>query len=232
MSPRDNIIVDSGKAKSAKDIKEVRNVLGILVSDNLVNAENILVVEGEEDKLLLSKLLPKMSEKLSKSMRNNTFIIDEIGGAGNLSYQLSLHRNNQCKYHVFLDDDEAGRSSSDRAIEKGYLDIKGVTNTVCAGAKNFEIEDLLDKRAYEAIIKNEFGVSIDVKEFRDNAKVIKWSDRIKNCFISQGKQWNDRVENKLKMTIAQGVSNDPDITIDQKKRSVLDALVKTLEEMM
>ena len=57
---KSNVIVDSGKASLAKRMKEIREVLGTIVSDNLINAENVLLVEGEDDKIALEKLLPAM----------------------------------------------------------------------------------------------------------------------------------------------------------------------------
>ena len=53
-----NIIVNNGTARIAKSIAEIRSVLGVLPSDNLRNARYILVVEGEDDKISLQKLLP------------------------------------------------------------------------------------------------------------------------------------------------------------------------------
>ena len=62
----ENIIVDQGKANPVKRIKEIREVLGTQVSDNLINAEIVLVVEGETDKMALEKLLPNMSDIIKK----------------------------------------------------------------------------------------------------------------------------------------------------------------------
>ena len=36
-------------------------------------------------------------------------------------------------------------------------------------------------------------------EFRGNKK---WSDRVVNCFRSQGKQWNDTMEKRVKLCVA------------------------------
>jgi len=54
---KSNIIVNDGKAVPAKNIMEVRNILGVLPEDNLRNASHVLVVEGENDKIMLSKIL-------------------------------------------------------------------------------------------------------------------------------------------------------------------------------
>ena len=112
---KENIIVNDGKATPVKKIKEIRDVLGIHISDNLTNAEHALIVEGEDDKIALEKLLPSMSTKIKRAIQNGTFIIDYIGGAGNLPYKLSFYRNLQCKYHVLLDNDDAGRHAGSEA---------------------------------------------------------------------------------------------------------------------
>src|SRR5690606_13840067 len=90
---KSNIIVDMGKAVSARNIESIRNVMGIKASDNLVNANYVLIVEGTEDVIAFKAMLPRLSRKLGKAIANNLFVIEEIGGAGNLSYKASLLRN-------------------------------------------------------------------------------------------------------------------------------------------
>lgn len=226
---QENIIVDGGKATPVKRIRDIREVLGTIVSDNLINAEYILVVEGEEDKIVLEKLLPNMNEKIKRAMHNGTFIIDYVGGAGNLPYKLSLHRSIQCKYHILLDDDDAGRLSGEQAENQGFAGIRNITYTKCNGSPNSELEDCLAATAYKQAILEEFGVTLDVGEFRGNGK---WSDRVASCFQSQGKQWGDRVEKKVKLVVANAVPADANITLNPHKRTAIDALVIALEAMI
>lgn len=226
---KENIIVDCGKATPVKRIKEIRDILGTKVSDNLINAENVLIVEGEDDKIILDKLLPNMSEKIKKSLQNGTLIIDYIGGAGNLTYKLSFYRNIQCKYHVLLDNDDAGRQSGQTAEEQGLLNVRTVTYTICNGSPNAEFEDCLEKSSYKEAIFNEFGVDLDVHEFRSNEK---WSDRVADCFHSQGKQWSATIEKRVKLCVASTVSSNPAVTLNTHKRSSIDALVNALDLMI
>lgn len=226
---KENIIVDCGKATPVKRIKEIRDILGTKVSDNLINAENVLIVEGEDDKIILDKLLPNMSEKIKKSLQNGTLIIDYIGGAGNLTYKLSFYRNIQCKYHVLLDNDDAGRQSGQTAEEQGLLNVRTVTYTMCNGSPNAEFEDCLDKSSYKEAIFNEFGVDLDVHEFRSNEK---WADRVADCFHSQGKQWSAAIEKRVKLCVAFTVSSNPAVTLNTHKRSSIDALVNALDLMI
>ena len=226
---KENIIVDSGKAIPVKKIKEIRDILGTKVSDNLVNAENILVVEGEDDRIVLEKILPEMSEIIKKAIQNGTLVIDDMGGAGNLPYKLSFYRNLQCKYHVLLDNDDAGRRSGKEAEIQGLLSTRNTTYTICNGSPDAEFEDCLEKTAYAGAILSEFGVDLNVTEFRGNKK---WSDRISDCFRSQGKQWNDMVEKRVKLCVAESLPVDPTIALNQYKRSSIDALVTALNALI
>ena len=226
---KENIIVNDGKATPVKKIKEIRDVLGIHISDNLTNAEHVLIVEGEDDKIALEKLLPSMSTKIKRAIQNGTFIIDYIGGAGNLPYKLSFYRNLQCKYHVLLDNDDAGRHAGSEAERQGLLDVRNVTYAICNGSPNAEIEDCYNKAVYENAILNEFGVNINVAEFRGNKK---WSDRIAGCFLSQGKLWNDAMEKRVKLVVANEISEEVDTLLNEHKRSSMDALVTSLETLL
>lgn len=225
----ENIIIDNGKASPVRRIKEIRDVLGTQVSDNLINAENILVVEGEDDKVVLEKLLPNMSEKIKSAIQNGTLVIDYIGGAGNLSYKLSFYRGLQCKYHVLLDNDDAGRRAGESAEHQGLLTVRNVTYTVCNGSPNAEMEDCYAKASYAAAILDEFGVNLSVPEFRGNEK---WSDRIANCFMSQGKLWNDTMEKKVKLCVAKALPCDAESALNPHKRSCINALVAALEQLI
>ncbi len=226
---KENIIVNDGKATPVKKIKEIRDVLGIHISDNLTNADHALIVEGEDDKIALEKLLPSMSTKIKRAIQNGTFIIDYIGGAGNLPYKLSFYRNLQCKYHVLLDNDDAGRHAGSEAERQGLLDVRNVTYAICNGSPNAEIEDCYNKAVYENAILNEFGVNINVAEFRGNKK---WSDRIAGCFLSQGKLWNDAMEKRVKLVVANEISEEVDTVLNEHKRSSMDALVTSLETLL
>lgn len=226
---KENIIVDSGKAIPVKKVKDIRDVLGTKVSDNLINAENVLVVEGEDDKIVLEKLLPEMSESIKKAIQNGTLIIDDMGGAGNLPYKLSFYRNLQCKYHTLLDNDEAGRRAGQDAESQGLLNTRNTTYTMCKGSPNAELEDCFKKMAYAEAVFSEFGVDLNVAEFRGNKK---WSDRVANCFRSQGKQWNDTMEKRVKLCVAAALPPDASLALNPHKRSSIDALVAALNSLI
>lgn len=226
---KSNIIIDCGKATVARNIKNIRDLIGVKASDNLVNANFVLVVEGEEDVIVLKALLPYLSEKINKALKNNYLIIEKIGGASNLSYKLSMLSNALCTYLVLLDNDEAGRASYQKAIDDKLLKLKDLTLINCIGMQDSEFEDCFNKDVYNTLILEEYAVNINCPQFKTNKK---WSDRIKNCFHSQGKPWNDNIEAQVKNTVARGIITDLPNCLNQYKKGSIDALVTSVENML
>ena len=212
-----NILVDQGTARPAKNIAEIRNLLGVLPSDNLRNARFVLVVEGEDDANALSKILPCYSETVGDALQNNVIVIKPLGGAGNLSHDLADLKHCMCKYVVLLDNDSAGINAAEKAIRNGLATEADIKYTICPGSPEAEFEDCLQPSLFKDIILEKFGVNINCAEFRGNAK---WSERMKEAFLSQGTRWTDTVESKVKMAVANGIpdqiSEINDVVIPQK----------------
>ncbi len=212
-----NILVDQGTARPAKNIAEIRNLLGVLPSDNLRNARFVLVVEGEDDAIALSKILPYYNGNVGDALRNNLIIIKPLGGVGNLSHDLSDLKHCMCKYVVLVDNDSAGIDAAEKAIRNGLITEAEIKYTTCPGSPEAEFEDCLQPSLYREIIREKYGVDVNCSQFRGNAK---WSERMKQVFLSQGSRWTEIVESNVKMSVAQcipdHISEINDVIIPQK----------------
>lgn len=179
-----NIIVSDGGAKPAKSIKAIRDILGIKASDNLMHANFALVVEGQEDVIAMKAIINNRSPKLAAALKANVLVIEPIGGAGNLSYKLSLLRNALCTTQVLLDHDQAGRDAFERASADGYCSLADTSFTICQGCQDSEFEDTISVDLYKERIKADYAVNLEIPRFRGNEK---WSTRIKRVFAAHGK---------------------------------------------
>jgi predicted ATPase len=225
-SIKSNILVHKNKATPAKDVRQIREILGVRASDNLQHAELILVVEGEEDRRALRALLKQHSKSLAAAIAEQALGIESLQGGTNLSYKLSQIREAMCAAHTFLDHDDCGLKSSQRAEQDGLLIIADVTFTTCNGMKESEIEDMFDEGLYSGMLQNRYGVSTQHPKFKGTAK---WSDRLKDVFKHQGKPWSDLIESKVKADVAELVSANPATALNVHKRSSFDALITALE---
>lgn len=227
-----NVIVDGGTARTAKSIAEIRSVLGVLPSDNLRNARFVLVVEGEEDKISLEKILPCFSDTIGDALKSNLLVIKPLGGAGNLSHDLSDLKHSLCQYVVLLDNDDAGIKAANKAIEQGLLTLAQVRYTICQGSPEAEFEDCIKPSIYKDSVLEKFNINIMTREFKSNKK---WSDRMKNVFLSQGLRWTDQTERQIKLLVADAIPSKiesiNDVLIIQKS-GFLNGLVNAIKTMI
>lgn len=223
-----NVIVDNGKARSAHRIDTIRDLLGIKASDNLTNARHVLVVEGKEDAVVMRALLRDICPGLKERLDDSYLAIEELAGAGNLTYRLSHLKSSLCNYHCLLDDDEAGRTAFEKAYSEGLITEKQVTFTTCQGSPNSELEDCFSLDSYSDEVFEKFGVDLKHSTFRSNKK---WSERTKLCFKARGKPWNDAVESRVKYVVAESIAKAPSNALNEHKRVSIDALISSLYEL-
>ncbi len=224
---KSNIIVEKGKAKPAKKIEEIRSVLGVHVSDNLFNSRCVLLVEGQTDELILTALLSLLSIKLKKALNSKFLAIMTLHGTGYLNSHLNMLQNSLCIYHVFLDNDSAGKGAFEKAKNYELLTEKDITFINAEGLKESEIEDCIDSAIYKDAIKEKYGVNLDVSDFTKSKD--KWSDRMKKVFEGQGKLWNDGVEKELKVCVSNCVKDNPKKALRPYRTAPINKLVEELE---
>lgn len=225
-SVRSNILVHKNKAAPAKNIKQIRDILGVRASDNLQHAELVLLVEGEQDRRAIEALLKHGSPELASAITQGALGFDSLMGGSNLSYKLSQVREAMCSAHCLLDHDKCGIESVKRAELEGLLTAAESTFTICEGMKESEIEDLYEQSLYAPMIQNKYGVSTASPKFKGNEK---WSDRLRETFRHQGKLWTDQVESRVKADVAELVEASPAVALNQHKRSSIDALIEALK---
>lgn len=226
-----NVIVNGGTARQARNISEIREILGVLPSDNLRNARYVLVVEGEDDKISLQKILSLKNETIKHALQTNRLVIKPMGGASNLAHDLVELKNSMCKYVVLLDADKAGTEAYEKAEKKDLIKANEIKFTSCPGQKESEFEDCIKSTVYIQAIEEKFAVDMKKSIFRGNKK---WSDRVKDTFIANGVRWGDRIEESVKLEVAQKIAatdNINDILIPQKS-GFIDGLIISIETMI
>jgi putative ATP-dependent endonuclease of OLD family len=225
-----NILVQNGKASPALNINEIRESLGITMSDNLSSARLVLLVEGEEDTILLRSWLESSSVKIKNALESASLIIDHLGGATNVGYKASLYKNNLCNVIAYVDNDESGRKGIEDAVKKGILKTNEYVVSFCRSMPNSEVEDLIDISAYRNEILDSYGVELNIAPFRVSTK--QWSDRVKEVFRLNGKIWSEQLEGEIKNVVAKRAAELKLASLNTHKSSSIDSLVKALEKVL
>jgi putative ATP-dependent endonuclease of OLD family len=227
-----NILVNKNKAVPAKSVDQIRSILGVRASDNLRHAELVVVVEGEEDKTALTALIRENSSQLAAALDTGKLAFETLAGGSNLSYVLGLLRDALlCSFHCFLDNDETGRKSFEKAKSEGLVDIADVNLSAVSGMVDSELEDLYELNFYKDLIWNQYKVALDSNpKFKSNKR--KWSDRVGEVFKVSGKPWNEGIKMAVKAKISALVASDPKSALNEHKVSVIDNFVKAVEEKL
>lgn len=223
-----NILVNENRAVPAKSIDQIRSILGVRASDNLRHAELVVVVEGDDDRTVINAILRDHSTELASALDSGKLALETLAGGTNLSYVISLLRDALlCNFHCFLDNDDVGRKSFEKAKSEGLIEIGDVNFATVAGMNDSELEDLYEITFYKDLIWNQFKVALDTNaKFKTNKR--KWSDRVADVFKASGKPWNDSVEMSVKAKVASLIVTDPKNAISVHKRAVLDNLAQSV----
>ncbi|MFF8727255.1 ATP-dependent endonuclease [Streptomyces sp. NPDC015171] len=225
-----NVIVHANEARPAKTLSELREVLGVRASDNLASANVVLVVEGENDCLALSSLIAEHRPSLARHLSSGSLAIEQVRGVSNLLPKLDGLRQQLCKYHVFLDHDQAGREAGSRAKEAGLLAVHEETYATVRSMKESEFEDLIPVNLYKAKVEGFFGVSLDVDEFKKGRA--KWSTRLDGTFRRQGKIFDREAELNAKGIVARAIAANPKGAFHSQQATSLDSLFCALEKSL
>ena len=148
----------------------------------------------------MNALLRLAGSPLLEALTSGRLAIETLSGGTNLSYVLGLIKDALlCACHTFLDNDDCGRQSFQKARAEGLADIADVTFASVLGLNDSELEDMYELSFYKGLIWNQYKVSLDSPRFSGKRK---WSDRLANTFKAAGKLWDDNIEMEIKAKIA------------------------------
>lgn len=192
-----NIMVDSGKIKKVKDIKQLRNILGVELSDNLISCERILLVEGSTDSKLLLNLLPLLNPEIKDKIRKGQLIISSVGGTKYLSQYVNFYKNVLCDVVILTDCDKDGHDVQDKLLSENILETKSMffVDNVNYPNKNSELENIIKPNYVEQFMLSHL-LEFNLADYQSSK--LKWSEEIKKQYQQNGHSFNEDIEAKLK----------------------------------
>lgn len=221
-----NIIVSKSRASPASSIKDIRSCLGVHVSDNLMHAEHIILVEGKTDQAILTALFKSRSKEFSQLISSGKIVFDQIDGTGNIAYKVATLKQIVSNPILILDDDSAGRLCVKKAKETGFVSDKYVYVWKRDAVVGTELEDIIDPDVYWSKAEADLGVKLSRKNFDGYNE--KWSDRMKKVYQAGAKSWSASVENDFKRLVADCVSSSPDSALGKEYYELLDNMIAAI----
>ncbi len=225
-NPRQNLIVHQGTVRVAKNVREIRELMGIRASDALANADFAIVCEGSDDALILKQILSRLSPYLSTVIGAGLVAFEVLGGAGKLSYKLGTLKRDLVPFHVVMDNDVASQNAIRASTQDSLLEMSEYTLTAVPGLRESELEDVLDPTVYASILRDKFGVVLARNNIPGRDK---WATRVGELFRSQGKLWDDGTKRALKDEVSILVAGSEADVMLPARAQILQHLVDTLE---
>lgn len=223
---KNNIIVDGGRAYSAENISQLRDILGIQRTDNLESTRAILLCEGPSDRLILTTWLRTLSPRLSEALTKGILDIVPIHGIGKLEYQINLYKSLLCAIHLFSDYDKASKERVEIALKNKRLEHSEYNYSILKGHKESELEDFIQVECYQSILSS-YGIDLGNGEFKNKTK--KWTDKIRILFKNIGKDFPYSLEEEIKTKVSEAVQSSPHNSMKEDAREIMDSLVLSLE---
>lgn len=200
-----NLILSKGKIQRNPDMRKIREELGVSISENLLNSELVLMVEGETDKQILVSYISNNYPLLSKFIREDKFVIDSLQGVKNLQSKLSFYKSALCNSYVILDNDKIVNNTL-----KG-IDLSNIYKTPKYGREETEFENLLEINFIYSIVDEFFGVKESIRRSSMNG-TNKFTDQLRSILDTFGKEMTPELEQQFKWEVVtkvqQSLSND------------------------
>jgi predicted ATP-dependent endonuclease of OLD family len=107
-----NVIIDSNyRVSNCTGSNQIRNVLGVRLTDNMVGAQKVVLVEGESDKRYFEKLCSEKFPELLEKIENGELEFVNVHSASKMDYQIRLYNSLMIPTLVLLDNDDSGKQT-------------------------------------------------------------------------------------------------------------------------
>jgi len=230
---KSNIIVTNNIAENAQSIKEIRDTLGTIASDNLMFADNNILVEGLSDERILKTVLSALSPRINIAFNTGILKIINCDSCSKISAFISLMKVYISKYYVILDGDRDGVEEK-RRIEKKDPSISGcITSFLALGMQESEIEDYVDPDSYIDRLATTFSLNnIPTLKKALNDINKKWSDRLFDYGAMNGHHFEDEDILKAKTIVADAVVEKGISALRTCRRDIFDTLAANIKKML
>jgi putative ATP-dependent endonuclease of the OLD family len=225
-----NIIVEQNRARPARSVPELRESLGVHLSDNLAHAELLILVEGLTDETALRPLLASKSKRISRALRDGEAAFVPYLGASKLQSKLASLRAAISPWFIVADNDESGRQGIEASVSGGLLAVSDYLLLTTPGMKNSELENLYAPWLTSEALRIVSGSNIADSVI--SARKKKWSITIEEILTTKGLLSGKDVIDQVKIEAANLAASNPSSAFKSEWSPVLTELQSKLEERL
>lgn len=219
------VISNNHRVVACQSIEEVRETLGVRLTDNLA-ASKVVLVEGESDKRYIEALCKSLDAELYAKIEANLLRIENVHSASKMNYQVRLYNGLAISTLVLLDMDDSGIESYEQLISSKTKPTSEILQIKSAGMTRCELEDIVDINVYSSILEDEFNINVNIPQFIQRKKP--WSDRLHIAANKSPGVFDVDVEARIKTRIADIVVEQGIQAIAQYDRDYVQSLIRAI----
>lgn len=221
-----NIVITQKGIHRAKKVAEIKEILGVHVSDEFKGNELLILVEGVSDERVLESLLKKHC-RYKNHLESGKIKIVNMKGATKASNLVVLYNSLLMTSFVVLDNDKCGNDERKKLLDKGLIENSDYFSLSCSDRAVSELEDFVLESAYADYIKTKYYVDI-VRSNTFKKDKAEWSERLKKTFMELGKSYDKEIEDDIKEYIASCVCDKGFDVINPHRKITIETLLDTI----
>jgi predicted ATP-dependent endonuclease of OLD family len=148
----------------------IRQDLGLGISDSLFLGDINLVVEGPTEKILFTRIIDLLNDRGEINFRSDDVNILSAQGVSHAPFYTKLISETGLPTCVIVDDDQAGRNAKEKIEKDESLNNVKVIVLKREGLEESEVEDLIDDNILLESINQLYDESIGIERLNEARK--------------------------------------------------------------
>lgn len=212
----------------SKTLFPLQTALGYEISQTLFIGEYNLVVEGITDYWYLSSISDYLKEQ-NKAYIQDDLIITPCGGARKIPYMVSLLSSQNLKVIVLLDTEQTAKLTGEEIVKNKFIKDDAVIYITDAvnSKKESDIEDLIDEKTFESLIKEAYSKELNGKPLSINSKIPRVIHRYEAAFKNAKIPFN---KTRIARLFIDKMSNNPSQIISKETSDNFESLFKLINK--
>ncbi|MFL0422255.1 MULTISPECIES: ATP-dependent nuclease [Kocuria] len=202
-----NVVVGNRTAKPATSLSDLRQALGVQLSDALVAAEVTVIVEGFLDARVLPKLLAQLDQRVNTWHRDGKISFESAGSGNKVGARVLAARSIMTEPIIILDSDDAGMRDLQKLRDDNVLEVNDIVQIKRPGCAHSELEDVFRSEVYLADVEKAIGFSLNSRQkgLLEHGRDAAWSERLQRILEEAGHPEPSKTVRQAKYYLAEAV---------------------------
>ena len=212
--------VSNDLSGDADTLFPLQAALGYDLAQSLFIGPNNLVVEGVTDLWALSSISGYLNETGGNGL-SSKIIITPVGGARKVPYMVNFLSSQNLNVMVLLDHEDSAKETKDELVKSKSIKEKNIIFISAASdsspPKEADIEDLLDPKVYEKLVRESYEKELKEVSLELNKNIPRIVKRFESAFANAELKFNKTRPMRL-LRYKMGVSPNEIVTKTVAKR--------------